>query len=320
MVLSSWYPRYYFGKRMAMVNSGAGLISALSGILAYAFSRIDVPHYHGWRWIFLLEGALTIVMAVVAFFTLDEYPNKSRFLNKEQRDIAVELIAQDREEHSDENLTVRLILKHLRDWKIWVFGTMYMMSVTVTYGLAYFIPLILNEEMGFNGALSQVLSTPPYIYCFILSLAVSWTSDRVRRRGPFIVGLGLSVILGIVLTRWGPNTGSRYLGLFFSLGGSLLNGPMIIIFAQNNAPKRTKRSVSSGMQLSWGAIGGIIGSTVFRSQDAPDYTPGVIVVLCITFVLMAVTCAMDLHFRHLNRLHKGMGLILEEQPDFIHTL
>ncbi|KAH7142772.1 major facilitator superfamily domain-containing protein [Dactylonectria estremocensis] len=320
MVVSSWYPRYYFGKRMALVACGASLISSLSGVLAYAFSCINTPNYAGWRWIFILEGAITIVAAVICFFLIDEYPEKSRFLTEQQRNAAVRLISQDRQERNEETLTVWYVVQTFGDWKIWIFAFMYMLCVSATYGMAYFIPLILNGQMGFSGALSQVLTTPPYFYATILATGVSWFSDQHRIRAPFIIFLALNTILGISLTRWGPTTGSQYLGLFFAFGGSLVNGPMIIVFAQNNAPTRAKRSVSSGLQLTLGAVGGIIGSTVFRSQDAPTYTPGVITVLCGAGAIIGLSCLLVWQLHRLNRLHVETGLVLEGQQDFVYTL
>uniref|UniRef100_A0A0B7K9R7 Major facilitator superfamily (MFS) profile domain-containing protein n=1 Tax=Bionectria ochroleuca TaxID=29856 RepID=A0A0B7K9R7_BIOOC len=320
VVASSWYPRYYFGKRMTAISSGASLISALSGVLAWAFSRISTPNHSGWRYIFILEGAITVLAAFCAFFAIDEYPNKSRFLSEEQRDIAVRLIAQDREEREEEEFTFSLGLRILRDWKIWVFGILYMLNVATTYGLAYFIPLILNGKMGFSGAISQLLSTPPYFYGFILAVTVSSISDRYHIRSPFIIFLHLNVILGITLMRWGPNTASQYLGLFFCLGASVVSGPMIVVYGQNNAPTRAKRSVSSGVQLSLGAVGGIIGSTVFRSQDSPTYTPGTVVVLCSSATVISICCLLNLYFRRLNRLQRETNLVLEGQRGFLYTL
>lgn len=304
---------------MTIVVAGASLMSALAGVLAWAFSRINAPGYNGWRFIFILEGGITILSALGAFLVLDEYPDKSRFLTKKQRETAVALISRDREENHDEKLTFSLILKTLCDWQIWIFGVLYMLSVTITYGLSYFIPLILNGRMGFSGALSQLLSTPPYFYGFLLSIVISTLSDRCQLRSPFIVFLQLNIILGITLTRWGPNTASRYLGLFFCLSGALVTGPMSIVFAQNNAPTRVKRSVSSGLQLSLGAIGGIIGSTVFRSQDAPTYTPGVIVVLCSCVVNMGICSFLYWYLQRLNKLQKDTGLVLEGQVGFRYT-
>ncbi|KAJ5814250.1 uncharacterized protein N7503_001000 [Penicillium pulvis] len=318
-VVCTWYPRYYVGKRLTIINTGASLIAAFSGVLAYAFSRINIPNYAGWRWIFILEGTITVLVSIAAFFILDEYPETSRFLSENHRDIIVGLIAQDRDEHLEERLTARSIIRTLGDWKIWIFAIMYMLCVVTSYGMAYFIPLILQEKMGFSGALSQLLTTPPYFYAVILAVTLAWLSDRQRMRSPFIAFFALNVIVGMTLTRWGPNTGSQYFGLFLTLGGSLVNGPMIVVFGQNNAPTRTARSVSSGLQLTFGAIGGIIGSTVFRSQDAPTYTPGSIVVICCATTIIILSAIMAWHLHRQNLLNGGAESEDGEQA-FVYTI
>ena len=44
-----------------------------------------VSGYSGWRWIFLLEGLLTIVLAVVAHFLLPDFPEDCAWLSDEQK-------------------------------------------------------------------------------------------------------------------------------------------------------------------------------------------------------------------------------------------
>jgi hypothetical protein len=53
----------------------------------------------------------------------------------------------------------------------------------------------------------------------------------------------------------------RYLGVFLATMGCQCNVPAQISLAQTNA-------------IWGGASGGIIGSLIFRTQDAPHYTPG----------------------------------------------
>jgi len=39
----------------------------------------------GWAWIFILEGLLTVVVAVAAFFLLHDFPDTAEFLTVEER-------------------------------------------------------------------------------------------------------------------------------------------------------------------------------------------------------------------------------------------
>lgn len=320
VVLGSWYPRYRLGKRVTIVYCGANLSSAFAGILAYAFSRINVGSYRGWRWIFLLEGIITMVVVAGMFFIVDEYPQSSRWLTKSQRDIALHLISQDRDESADEKMTLRAVLSLMKDPKYWILGVIYMVSASAIYSMAYFMPLILNAQMGFTGAMSQLLTTPPSIWAFCLATVLTAVSDRYKIRSPFLLFFACNVIMGVSLTRWGPSTATQYLGTFFTMGGLFGGLSIILSFAQNNAPTRTKRSVCAGIQLSLGACGGIIGSTIFRSQDAPTYTPGVVATIGMMGLQIVLVSGLTLWMARQNKLHRENGKVLEGQPNFQYTL
>lgn len=44
-----------------------------------------VGGYSGWRWIFILEGLATVVVAVGAYFVLYDFPDTASFLTEEER-------------------------------------------------------------------------------------------------------------------------------------------------------------------------------------------------------------------------------------------
>lgn len=44
-----------------------------------------VGNLSGWRWIFILEGIATVIVAVIAYFVIYDYPDTSSFLTEEER-------------------------------------------------------------------------------------------------------------------------------------------------------------------------------------------------------------------------------------------
>jgi sugar phosphate permease len=59
---------------------------AFSGLLAYAIAKMNgVGGYAGWQWIFILEGLLTVIVAISAFFVLHDFPDTAGFLTVEEK-------------------------------------------------------------------------------------------------------------------------------------------------------------------------------------------------------------------------------------------
>jgi MFS family permease len=76
----------------------------------------------GWRWIYIIEGAITIVAALVAWFFLVDFPQKAKFLTDNERVRVVERLNKDRGDGEHDEITAQKILHHLSDWKLWGFG------------------------------------------------------------------------------------------------------------------------------------------------------------------------------------------------------
>jgi MFS family permease len=83
---AEWYVREEMQYRQALFFSAASVAGAFSGLLAYAIAKMDgVGGYAGWRWIFILEGLLTVIVGVASFWTLYDFPDTASFLTTEER-------------------------------------------------------------------------------------------------------------------------------------------------------------------------------------------------------------------------------------------
>jgi MFS family permease len=85
-LMSCWYTRGEAQKRFSFFFGSATLAGAFGGVLAYGIGKMNgIRGYKGWRWLFIIEGLLTIVIAVIWFWTLPDFPETVGWLDEEER-------------------------------------------------------------------------------------------------------------------------------------------------------------------------------------------------------------------------------------------
>ncbi|KAI0180791.1 major facilitator superfamily MFS-1 [Hypoxylon sp. FL1284] len=329
-LLSTWYTRYEMGRRYSAFYLLGCVASACSGILAFGFMQMDgLAGLSGWRWIFIMEGIITCCLAALGYWLLVDFPDSKRkswrFLNDRERAWVVRRVDADRGDVTVPKFSLMAFLRGGMDLRVWGYGLIAFCTNTLTYSLAYFLPLILNENLGFSKGASLCLVAPPYAFSGIYMYLVGWAGDRYRLRGPIIV-LNMTVsLIGLPILGWHPNPGVRYFGAFFVTAGATANVPGSLAYQANNIRGQWKRAFASASWVAFASLGGIAGSLVFRSQDAATgYRPGLWA--CIACALMGILLVgvMDLSFyfdnKKADRGEKELETSHEDfQPGFRYT-
>jgi sugar phosphate permease len=126
-LVSSWYLRFEVQKRLAGFFLTAVLVGGFSAILAYGLMQMDgIGGLAGWRWIFIIEGIITVVLAITAFFTIIDFPDKvltkrtGKFLSAADVAIIKGRIDRDRDDSVADPVTWAKVGTHLADFKLWV--------------------------------------------------------------------------------------------------------------------------------------------------------------------------------------------------------
>lgn len=118
--LTQWYRRYEINFRIALFFSAATAAGAFGGLLARLINEMDgVAGYHGWQWIFILEGIATVVVAAASFWMLYDYPDTAKFLSTEERHFMKARLALDNDGCS-QAFKYKFVKDAFLDWKVWV--------------------------------------------------------------------------------------------------------------------------------------------------------------------------------------------------------
>jgi len=120
--------------------------------------------YHGWRWIFIIEGIATVLLGFVGYIFIVDFPEDARrtrnFLTTEEIEIMVNRIDEDRGDAHVPKFDIREYLANAADWKIWVLAMNFGLTSMVIYAVAYFLPIVLRDELGFAVVEAQTLNAP----------------------------------------------------------------------------------------------------------------------------------------------------------------
>ncbi|KAJ5699709.1 hypothetical protein N7536_002722 [Penicillium majusculum] len=323
-LLSTWYPRYELQKRNATFYLIGSMASGFGGVLAYGLMQMDgLSGIAGWRWIFIIEGLLTCVLGLGSYILLVDFPEQSpkswKFLNESEASFVIAKIQQDRADASVEPFSMRKYLANCKDSKVWAYAALYMLTTTNSYSIAYFLPVILEKSMHFSIAKAQCLVAPPYVAAAIVMFVQAIYSDKWRLRGPIVAGNAVMGILGLGLLGYLDNPAPRYFGVFLATIAANANCPALVSWQSNNIRGQWKRAFTSATLIGGGSIGGIIGTTVFRAQDAPNYRPGLLCAMLANALIVVIVGAMTLKFRRANKRVDAGGKPIEGQVGFKYT-
>jgi predicted MFS family arabinose efflux permease len=226
-----------------------------------------------------MEGILTCILGIIAYFALVPFPEKAYgtrfFLKDRELDFVIAHIDKDREDVELEPFNIRKYLKAGLDWKVWGFFMIYFCLTTTAYAVAFSLPIILLKGMGFDLAEAQCLVAPPYVLACILIYITGWIGDKYRISAPIFFFHACLTITGLALIGWTKGNGTRYFGVFLTTACANANIPTVMTYQANNIRGQWKRAFCSATFVTAGSMGGIAGSLVFRTQDAPMYHNGI---------------------------------------------
>ena len=96
-MLSIFYTRKEIATRISILYTGNILATAFAGLIAAGIfhGMDDLAGISGWRWLFILQGIVTFVVAIASAFTLPDHPLKTRWLTEEERQLAHDRIERD---------------------------------------------------------------------------------------------------------------------------------------------------------------------------------------------------------------------------------
>ncbi|KAG1734636.1 MFS general substrate transporter [Suillus lakei] len=302
-LVSGWYKLDEVALRIALVSCGSCLSSAFGSLFASAIlhGMQDKLDQAAWRWLFYIEGGITILVAICAMFILPDFPHNTRWLTPEERALAISRLAENGYGKVDElgkRTTMQGLWDAVSDWKVWWFAVAIMFQLVGQSFFIYFPTLC--ATLGYDTTVTLLLCAPPWVFAGMVAFALTWYSDKKQRRYKYFVVSNALAALGFIMSISTMNKAVRYISLFLMtqvLAGSLvLWGWISNTFIREPA----KRAVAIALINALGQIGNVVGSYVWPSNWGPTYRYSYVVCFAALVVSTAMFGGMYLYLRHLN--------------------
>ncbi|KAI0036737.1 MFS general substrate transporter [Vararia minispora EC-137] len=322
-LLSKWYRREELGLRTTLLACGnlisnafgsliaSGILSGMQGVLGHA----------AWRWLFFLEGALTMFVGVCAIFILPDFPQTSRrLLSDEEHRLAILRLEADVGETPEEDKVSQVegLQMAFVDWRMyWLAFALTSMVVGLSFNA--FFPT-LTATLGYSSTQTLLLCAPPWVFATIVAFIVNRHSDHVKERCFHII-VPLSIgIVGFIIAAATEATAPRYFALFL-MAQSYSGFICFLAWVSNSIPRPpAKRAVALAFINAFSQLGNVAGSYIWPSAWGFSYARSYAICIA-TFTLTIFMC---LAFRQaLARMNQQFERAEEEEgrkPGFRYIL
>ncbi|KAJ4319521.1 hypothetical protein N0V94_003856 [Neodidymelliopsis sp. IMI 364377] len=267
-LLSLFYTRKEIATRISILYSGNIFATSFSGLIAEAtFATLDKKHgLQGWKWLFIIEGAVTFGIAMLGLFLLPDYPLTTRWLTPEERQIAHDRIVRD---------TVGLEPSK---------------GARAGFKQAIRDPL---GSLGFSRTITLVLTCPPYLISGIFGILIGWTSGKLNERTWHITVCMGAALVGFVISCATMNVAARYVACFlFASGAYAVNSIIIGWVSATLGQTAEKKAVSLSIVNVIANASYIYTAYLYPRSDGPKYLTAM--ASNAAFAAMTIACAWGL--------------------------
>ncbi|KND88892.1 putative transporter [Tolypocladium ophioglossoides CBS 100239] len=297
--ITMWYKRHECGLRMAIFFSAATAAGAFGGLLARGIMEMKgIGGLNGWAWIFILEGIATSIIAIVAYFMMQDYPATVKFLTPKEKQEVLRRLEEDRCALSDE-FDMKFMKDAFKDWKIWVHMIITFGIFTGLYSVSIFLPTIV-KNLDYTNEKAQLMTVPPYAVACVFTITGGLLADRHRKRGMYMILFCLMAMIGFALLAGVESHKVKYFACFLVTSGIYANVPQGVAWNGNNIGGSFKRAVGLAMHAGCGNLGGIVSGFVYRQMDAPRYFSGHLIPLGTTTMSCVLSVLMTWYLRNEN--------------------
>ena len=231
----------------------------------------DTLGLHGWQWMFLVEGVLTVLVGFVILVMLPDKPQTASWLSQEEADALTDAATGGDEAHERHSLKGNVKVAFGRPFILLV-GLIYFLNQVTNNGVTFNVPSMVEEMNVSNSFMIGLLSGATGIGGTIGVLLVPWIAKRYTNESALIgyLALACAVVAGLFLISSSPVLRLFLIGLL-----ALCFTGTLPLFWSVAMPRMTGLMAAAGLAFinTVGLTGGFVGPYVFGLAETASGTP-----------------------------------------------
>ncbi|KAJ6139574.1 hypothetical protein N7471_006060 [Penicillium samsonianum] len=336
LYLSYFYKHHELSLRLGFFWTAMNIADILAGFLAFGLLHLrGVQGQSGWRWLFLLEGLLTLLFGLSAYILMPPGPcqtanwsrGKSGWFNAREETIIVNRVIRDDPSkgsmHNREPITPKLLWKSLKDYDLWPIYIIGLTFQTPVVPPKQYLTLTLRG-LGFGTFVTNLLVIPSEVLCIFFLLLLTYVSE-ICSQLTLVSMIGQIWILPFLIYLYVVDINTANKWCVWAVMTLLLAYPnahaIQVNWNSRNSNTVRSRTVSAAMYNMCVQASGIIASNIYRADDAPRYRRGngTLVGLGVSNVFIYLLTKVYYVWRNQSRDKKWNTMTDDEKAHYLAT-
>ncbi len=257
--LSHWFLHEDRAKATSNFMGAIPLSSVLGSPLAGLILDYEWLGWSGWRWLFVIEGLPVVLLGMIAYFFLTDWPRDAHWLTADQR-LWIEHHLEDQPIAATSDRAT--IIDALRSGTVRTLATGLFFAYILTYSFVFWFPMILKRQSGLSDFHVGVLGALPFVAYFLAMQVGGWHSDKTSERR-WHTAIPLFLAAAALLAATAPVHSLAYVMIVFSLVGVGASYVSIAWVIPTEILSRSMAPTAVGLINATASIAGFAGPYAF---------------------------------------------------------
>jgi len=289
--LTLWFPRSRRAHAIALLTTAI----AVSGIISGPISGFILQHLsnsaglHGWQWLFLLEGAPSVLAGIATLYILEDRVADASWLTNEEKTLIGEAVI--RESHSKKAMATASIF---RDPYIWQLGLINCCLCMGLYGIGFWLPQLLQKAGAGNALHIGLWSVIPYLVAIPFMVWLAWCSNASSKQHRLLIFCTICESIGLTVSAlYGESLPIAIIALTLATVGILTAVPLFWMLPTSYLKDGPSAAAGIALVNSIGAIAGFSSPFLVGAiRDATHTTTASMLMIAAMVALGGVVIAL----------------------------